>query len=234
MVGPVPSPSVSRRLLVIAVLLAVGACSSAGQTKADQGRSIAEGAGLPKDVADFFASATAPPSAAYRVSYDVADQQGKSSQVTLTQMPPKRRVDVFHADGTIDSTIASGGRSYQCTKTGATWQCGDLGTDPSRELANGVLDTDALRAAADRLRERAADFDFRIETRTIAGASARCLVTTRKPEAASDPSLGASGTLCLSAEGALLLGETPTGRFEAKEYTTDIPADAFDLPAPTT
>jgi hypothetical protein len=225
---------VTRRVLVIVALLVVGACSSNGPTKADQGRSIAEGAGLPEDVADFFASATAPASAAYRVSYDVADQQGKSSQVTVTQKPPQRRVDVFHADGSIDSTLASGGRSYQCTKTGATWQCGDLGADPSSQLANGVLDTDALRAAADRLRERAADFDFRIETRTIAGAAARCLVTTRKPEAASDPSLGASGTLCLSDEGALVLGETPTGRFEAKEYTTTIATDAFDLPAPAT
>jgi hypothetical protein len=223
---------VSRRVLVIAVLLTVGACSSSGPTKADQGRSIAQDAGLPKDVADFFASATAPPSAAYRVSYDAADQQGKPTQVTVTQMPPKRRVDVFHADGSIDSTIATGAHNVQCTKTGETWQCGDLGADPSRQLADGVLDPDALRAATDRLRERAADFDFRIETRTIAGASARCLVTTRKPEAASDPSIGASGTLCLSTEGALLLGETPTGRFEAKEYTTTIPADAFDVPAP--
>jgi hypothetical protein len=97
-----------------------------------------------------------------------------------------------------------------------------------------VLDPDALRAATDRLRDRAADFDFRVEARTIAGAAARCLVTTRKAEAASDPSIGASGTLCLSTEGALLLGETPTGRFEAKEYTTTIPANTFDLPAPAT
>jgi hypothetical protein len=225
---------VTRRVLVIVALLVVGACSSSGPSKADQGRSIAESAGLPKDVADFFAAATKAPTAAFRVSYDLTDANGKPSQVTLTQQEPKRRLDVFHADGTIDSTIGTGAHNVQCTKTGDTWQCGDLGGDPGAKQANGVLDPDALRAATDRLRERAADFDFRIEARTIAGATARCLVTTRKPEAASDPSLGASGTLCLSDEGALLLGETPTGRFEAKEYTTTIPADAFDLPAPAT
>ena len=233
MVGPVPSPSVSRRVLVIAALLAVAACSSDAPTKADQGRAVAQDAGLPKDVADFFAAATADPRAAYRVSYDVTNQQGKPEQVTVTQKPPERRVDAFHADGSIDSTIATGGHSYQCTMTAGKWQCGDLGTDPARKVVGGVIDPEALRKATDRVRERAGDFDFRIETRTIAGASTRCLVTTRKPEAASDPSLGASGTLCLSSEGALLLGETPTGRFEAKEYTTTIPADAFVLPAPT-
>ena len=228
----------SRRELVIAALLAVlavfavGACSSGGPTKADQGRSIAEDAGLPSDVADFFAAATTASTAAFRVAYDITDPDGKPSQVTLTQQPPKRRVDVFHADGTVDSTIGTGARNVQCTKTGDTWQCGDLGGTVGSQPTDGILDPNALRTAADRLRERASDFDFRVETRSIAGASARCLVTTRKPEAASDPSLGASGTLCLSTEGALLLGETPTGRFEAKEYTTTIPPDAFDLPAP--
>jgi hypothetical protein len=226
---------VSRRVLVIAALLmvgAVGACSSGAPTKADQGRSIAEDAGLPKDVADFFASAVSPAGGGFRVVYDITDTDGKPSQVTLTQQEPKRRVDVFHADGTIDSTIGTGARNVQCTKTGDTWQCGNLEGAIGAQPSNGVLDTNALSAAAERLRERAADFDFRIDTRNIAGVSARCLVTTRKPEAASDPSLGASGTLCLSSEGALLLGETPTGRFEAKEYSTTIPTDAFDLPAP--
>jgi hypothetical protein len=219
-------------LLAVLAVGAVGACSSSGPTKAEQGRAVAESAGLPEDVADFFEAATATPSAPFRVSYDLTDDQGKTSQLTVTQQPPKRRVDVFHPDGTIDSTIGTGAENVQCTKTGETWRCGNLGVDPARQQSDGVLDADALRRATDRIRERATDFDFRIESRTIAGAAARCLVTTRKPSAASDPSVGGSGTLCLSNEGAQLLGETPTGRFEAKEYTTVIAPDAFDVPAP--
>ncbi|MEY2463032.1 MAG: hypothetical protein QOH64_1170 [Acidimicrobiaceae bacterium] len=230
----VPSATVSRRLLLPALLVVItlAACGSSGPDRAGQGRAIAEGAGLPKDVADFFAAAAAPAASAFRVAYDSNDQQGKPSQLTLTQKPPQRRVDVFHPDGSIDSTIATGGRSYQCTMTGSTWECGALGTDPAPQLAGGVFDPDAVRKATEAFRQRAADYDFRVETRTVAGAQARCLVTTRKPGAASDASQGATATLCLSAEGAQLLAETPTGRFEAKEYTTTIPTDAFDLPAP--
>src|SRR3954463_8279413 len=80
-VGPVPSPSLLRRLLLLAAVLAAAACSSSGQTKSDQGRSIAEDAGLPEDVADFFATATAPPTTAFRVVYEISDKDGKPSQV---------------------------------------------------------------------------------------------------------------------------------------------------------
>src|SRR5205807_7062333 len=55
---------------------------------------------------------------------------------------------------------------------------------------------------------------------------ATCLVTSRKAGHDQDPSLGASATLCLSAQGAILRAETAAGTLSAASYSTDIPGDA--------
>ena len=44
------------------------------------------------------------------------------------------------------------------------------------------------------------------------------------------PALGASATLCISAEGAQLLVETPSGTVRAVEYDTEVDEGAFELP----
>ena len=206
--------------IVAAVLLA--ACGGGGDSASDQGKSIADAAGLPKDVGDFFALATTGLNATYRVTLDTVDKAGKPVQVTTTQRPPEVRFDAFHADGSIDSTFATGGKRYQCAQTNGAWQCGELGpTDPIGE----VFDPKTVSDIVAKLQQQAGAYDFRVETRTLAGVSARCLVTTPKT-GSSQPA-----TMCLSPEGAILLVDVPTGTITASAYSTTIPDDAFKLPA---
>ena len=211
-------------------MLALAACSSHGESKADQGRSIADAAGLPKEVADFFALAASGTQATYRVSLNTTDAAGNKLQVTTTQRPPDVRVDSFQADGTIDSTLALQGHRYECTMAANQWQCGDLGVASSS--GDEVFGATAVQLAVDRFKQRAGDYDFRVERRTIANVSATCLVTARKPGHDADPSLGATATLCLSPQGAIVSAEIPSGTLTASSYTTTIPDDALTLPAP--
>jgi len=221
----------SRAIATAAALVfALTACGGGGASRSDQARSVAQQAGLSKDVADFFALAAAGPQATYRVSLDTADSKGAKLQVTTTRRPPDVRVDTFHADGTIDATISTKGQRYECTRANDQWQCGDLG--PSSSSSDDVFGVSGVQLAIDRFRQRATDYDFRVEHRTIANVGATCLVTNRKAGHDQDPSLGASATLCLSAEGATLRAETAAGTLNASSYSTDIPVDAFSLPAP--
>ena len=90
-------------------------------------------------------------------------------QITTAQRPPDRRVDIFNADGTVDATIATKDGTYQCSQANSQWQCGQLGQATGSD--NGVLSADTVKQAADGFRQRAADFDFRIEPRSIANVS---------------------------------------------------------------
>ena len=211
------------------IVLALAACGGGSSSKADQGRSIADAAGLPKDVANFFALAASGSKATYQVALTTTDSNGKQVQVTTTQRPPNLRVDTFNADGTIDATFAVDGHRYQCTMSASQWQCGDLGVSSSNP--DEVFGPTAVQLAIDRFKQRAADYDFRVEDRSIANTNAHCLVTTRKAGREGDPSLGAAATLCLSSEGAILRAETPSGTLTASSYSTSIPDDAFRLPA---
>ena len=221
-----------RRLLAV-VLLGVAACSGHTQTKADQARSIAEKAGLAPDVASFFALAASGGEATYRSTLSTKDASGQPVQITTTQRRPDVRFDTFHADGTIDSTISTGGRSYQCTMAANHWDCGELGTSVAAQLSSGaIFGASAVTNALGQFEQRAQDYDFRVEDRQLVGITARCLVTTRKPGHEQDPSLGASATMCLAPEGAVVLVDVPAGTITATAYTTTIPSDAFALPAP--
>lgn len=220
-----------RRCLLV-VVLGVAACGGQAPTKADQGRSIAEQAGLAPDVASFFSLAASGANATYRATVDTKDANGNPLQVTTTRRPPDTRLDTFHADGTVDSTISVDGRSYQCTMAANHWDCGELGVSPSTSVQ--VFNPTAVQSAIDRFRQRANDYDFRVEDRQVAGISARCLITTRKPGHDQDPSLGASATLCLSRDGVVVLVDVPSGSITATAYTPTIPEDAFTLPAPLT
>jgi hypothetical protein len=220
---------VVRRVLVV-VLLGVAACGGHTQTKAEQGRSIAEQAGLAPDVAAFFALAASGANATYRVTIGTVDAKGQAVQVTTTQRPPNTRLDVFNSDGTVDSTITLGPSRYQCTMAASRWDCGELGVSSSS--GSQVFDPAAVQRSINVFRQRASDYDFRVDDRQLVGITARCLVTTRKPGHEQDPSLGAAATMCLSPEGAVVLVEVPAGAVAATTYTTTIPDDAFTLPAP--
>jgi hypothetical protein len=224
-------PSVAVRRWLVVVLVALSACSGHSQTKADQGRSIAQGAGLPKDVADFFSLAASAASATYRSTLETVDANGQPLQVTTTQRPPDLRVDTFHADGSIDASINVSGRGYQCTQQANHWNCGELGGVAAASDAQ-VFGPTAVQSAIDRFRQRAIDYDFKVEDRAIVGVTARCLITTRKAGHEQDTALGASATLCISPEGAILRVEVPSGTIAATAYTTTIPDDGFRLPAP--
>lgn len=215
------------------MVLTLAACGGSSASKSDQGRSIAEGAGLPTEVADFFALAATGARTTYQVSLVTTDAAGNKLQVTTSQRPPDVRVDTFRADGSIDASLALAGHRYQCTMTAGQWQCGDLGVSSSNP--DEVFGATTVQLAIERFKQRAADYDFRVEPRTIANVKATCLLTTRKAGHDLDPTLGTSATLCLSDEGAILSAETPSGTLAAASYTTSIPDDAFKLPAdPTT
>src|SRR5262245_50610450 len=134
------------------LLLAVAACGGGSSAKSDQARSIASSAGLPNDVADFFALAASGLDATYRVTFTTKDASGQPLQITTTRRSPNVRIDSFHADGTIDSTISTGGRSYQCTKAANKWDCGELGDVSS---TGGMFDPTAAKDLAAKFTQRA-------------------------------------------------------------------------------
>jgi hypothetical protein len=207
----------------LAALLLVAACGSNEASKESQARSIADAAGLPKETADFFALAVAGQSATHRVSLETTDTAGQPIQYTITQRPPDRRFDTFRAD-TVDSTISTGGTTYQCTRTADQWQCGELAPSPSQ--ATEMFDERSVQDAIDGFKQRSEEYNFAIEDRVIAGVDARCLVTTPKPGRT-----GEAATMCLSPEGVILSLQVPSGTITATEYTTVVTADAFELPA---
>lgn len=222
-------PSVVVRRWLAVVLLGVAACGGHTQTKADQGRSIAQQAGLAPDVATFFSLAASGTSATYRATVETTDASGQPLQLTTTQRPPDIRFDAFHSDGTVDSTISVDGHSFQCTMAANHWDCGELGE--TQTSSGQVFSPAAVQSAIDRFRQQANDYDFKVEDRKVAGVAAQCLITTRKPGHEQDSSLGASATLCLSHEGVVVLVDVPSGSLTATAYTTTIPDDAFKLPA---
>ena len=241
---PIPIPIPIPILVAVAVALAAvgvftltrgndddadGDTVDSAEQRAEQLAEAGEDAGLPAEVVALLADAAAGSSSTFQVTYEVADPAGGAPQrVTVTQQPPRRRLDVLRADGSADATIDTGEGVYQCALLEAGWRCDLLreGSATPGLLDPAVIDglTAALTAAAD-------DYDFTVETRTLLGVEARCLVTTLRDDAPDDPGLGASATMCLSDEGAQLLTEVPSGTLRAIEYRTEIAADAFHLPA---
>lgn len=235
-------PRIARRLLLLAAAVVVAAAAAAfavgrrddsgdgdpAGERAEQVAAAGEEAGLPPDVVALLADAATGTASTFQVTYEVADPAGAPQRITVTQQPPRRRLDVQRADGTADATIDTGDATYQCALLESAWRC-----DLLREGAPtaGLFDPTVIDRLADALTSAVADYRFTVETRTLVDVEARCLVTTLRDEARDDPALGASSTLCLSPEGAQLLTEVPTGTLRAVEYRTEIPADAFALPA---
>lgn len=210
--------------------LGVAGCGddpTAADERGDQIGDAAGEAGLPADVAGLLADA-ARSDGTYRVVFEAAAGDAAPTRVTLTQRPPDRRIDIEQADGTAQSTIGTATDNHRCTREGAdgAWTCEAL-VEPSPD---GVFQEAIVDALTDTLTEQAASYDFAVETRTVLERDVRCLVTTLH-EGIDDPSLGGSGTLCISAEGAMVLVETPSQTIRAIGYSTDVADDAFALPS---
>jgi hypothetical protein len=215
-------------LAAVTLLLAV-ACSdddpSAAGARADQVREAVLEAGLDEDVAEDVAEVVALAArgadGTFRVTYDAADRT-----VTITQRPPDRRIDSVDADGTLDSTITVAGRTHACTDPAGEEEgprCEPLGEPPP----SGVFDDAAVDELVEDLRLSTEDHDFAVEEQEVAGTDVRCLVTTPREGAGQR----APARLCVAGTGAILLVERPAGTLRASEHSTDVPDDAFELPA---
>lgn len=214
-------------LLLVTALLA--GCGDDGASIADQreeqARSAADDAGLSPAVSDFLALLGRSVDATFQVTFPTGE--GRST-IVLSQLPPDRRVDVTDGREILQSEITRGGVTYRCAPAdpGAALECSRSGSasDP------GLFDPDVLAATAEQLRTSAADHDLVVEDRTIAGADARCLVVTRKPDRPEPPGGSVDGTVCLAADGAVLAVERGDQHLEATGYTRDVPAGTFELP----
>lgn len=227
------APSSPGRVAVCAVVIALVGCGSSGgdelgQQRADQARSAAEKAGLPHDVADFLAQLGSSVTATYQVTYPASDGTGS---VVISQEPPNRRVDVTDGRDLVESHITRDGTSYRCAPAGKQEALACERTGSGDDIG-GVFTPEALASTSRQLSEAAGDYDLAIERRTVAKATATCLVATSKPgrPAAVD---GLEGTICLSEEGVVLAITRGGEQVEASGYVLEVPTGTFELPART-
>lgn len=195
----------------------------AADERAARARQAATEGGLDDDVADLVATLARSVEATYRITYRAVDASGTTSTVTVTQRPPARRIDVVAPDRPDLSTIVTADASFTCVAAEGEWRCapGDAPTELGALVeADAVATSEALAASAD-------DFALRITSRVVAGVDARCLEATATTRDAGGP----AGRLCVAPEGPPLLVERASGTLAATSYTTDVDADAFDLPA---
>jgi len=217
-------------VLVVAagVVAACGDDPSPGEERASQVADAAADAGLADEVAELLADATRGVDGTYRVVYEVAAPGSDQPQrITVSQRPPERRLDIERPDGTADATIATGEGTYQCTTVAGDWRCDQLEVAPD---PGGLFTGEAIDTLVGALTDGAASYEFTVEDRELLGVESRCLTTVLRA-GVDDPTLGERGTLCLSPEGARLLTETPAGTLRAVAYNTELPEDAFALPA---
>ncbi len=194
--------------------------------RADQARTAALDAGLDADVADVIALIATGDLGTYEVRYPGPVD---GTELRIVQRPPDRLVQVLAGETVTETRLVVDGEAFECVATdddGPVDECErvDAFVDPP-----GVFDEAALARLTEALVARADQFTFTRETIAVAGVEATCLVTRRRAEV-EDPALGASGTICASDEGALLLVDQGDERLEATAYTTDVADDAFVRP----
>lgn len=221
-------------VLALAAALGTAACggdgdeiAATGDDRADQARAAAVDAGLDDEVADFLALLARGETATYRVRFP---GPAEGTELEVSSRPPDRRVEVSTDGEVTDVRLVTGGQAFACSPTtedgeGAfTCERTDSLVEPPGVFREGVLDD--LRSA---LAERTEDYSFEVEVQEVADVDARCLVT-RLRGGRESPELGASGTICASPEGAILLVDQGRERLEAVEYATDVDDGAFVRP----
>jgi hypothetical protein len=178
-------------------------------------------------VQDVLAQAAVAATRTFTVHYQLADQ-GTS---TVTQAPPKRRVEIVLGTGPTAitrATIANQDGTFGCTRSAGIWSC-----QKTKDVADafGPLALGDIQKTTEDLAQARSSYRFRLESRTIAGARARCLVTELKPGQTPDPGRGQRGVLCVSNEGVPLLIDGGTTKITATRYSTRADGAAFRLPA---
>lgn len=195
--------------------------------RADQVHRAARAAGLSDEVADVLSLAARGAGATFQVTYAGTD----GAQVTVSQEPPNRRIDVLTAGLIVESQVVRDGVGYRCTLP-----TGGHAGDPLRCRrthgaieAEGTFTAEALDRFTDALAASVDSVELTVETRTIAEVEARCLVSAPKAGSSLDDSGGSVDTICLSPDGAQLLVDSGGQRTVADSYSTTVPSGTFDV-----
>lgn len=212
-------------LLVVGIVLAgCGADTDVGEERADQTRDAAAAAGLPDEVGDFLALAARGQTSTYVVTYPGDD----GTRIAVAADGADRRIDLLANGDVTGVQLVIDGEGFECPRDpdAGTFAC--TKTD-AFVAAPGQFDTDALAALTEGLSQAVDDYTFTVETTPIAGVDAQCLVT-RIRAGRERAELGASGTLCVSAEGAVLRVDRSGETLTATDYSTTVPDNTFVRP----
>ena len=219
--------------MAVALLIGGAACggdddeiASTGDERARQAGDAAVDAGLEEEVADFLGLLARGETATYRVRFPGPSE---GTELEITSRPPDRRVEITAGGRTVEVRLVTGGEAFACRPSSE--EDGELACERTDTLVEppGVFRAGALDELRTSLAARTEDYTFAIESQTVAGTDAECLVT-RLRRGREAPERGASGTICASPEGAVLLVDQAGERVEATEYTADVAADAFERP----
>lgn len=226
---------VRASVALVVAALAVGACGDGddeldrvAEARRQQAREVARQAELPPDVEEFLVRAAGAAGRSFLVEY-APDEQGQ--QVTLSQDPPARRMDVTRVEGTnetVRSVIVTGDGTFSCGRDAEGWECAPAAADAAPTGPFTLADIDRT---ARQLAEARAHYTLRIEERPVAGVAASCLVAEPRAEVPPADHETVPGVLCISPEGAPLLVEQRSESLRATRYRTTVDRDAFRLPA---
>ncbi|HSP02740.1 MAG TPA: hypothetical protein VLR27_04520 [Acidimicrobiales bacterium] len=225
-----------RRMAVVLAVLGLGGAlagcgddtdevAATGDERAEQAETAASEAGLEDEVAEFLGLLARGETATYRVEFPGPVE---GTELLIANRPPDRRVEVVADGTTTELRLVIEGQAFTCTPSAEEDELTCERTDALVEPP-GVFRAEALDELSEALAERSDDYSFEIETLTVAGVEARCLVT-RLRSGRESAELGSSGTICASPEGAVLLVDQGSDRLEATDYGTDVADDAFLRP----
>lgn len=191
-----------------------------GDERADQAREAAVAAGLDDEVADFLALAARGSTATYQATYPGPEA---GSRLVVANRPPDRRIDVIADSDVVETRLVLDGQAFRCPAGEPCEQTDAVVGGP------GLFDVEDLEELTASLEARRDDFTFAVETATVAGVEARCLVTTVR-EGRDRPELGDRAEICVSPEGVLLRVTQGDEPFEATDYATEVPEGTFARP----
>lgn len=220
--------SLAAGLLVATALLGLGGCADDAADVADersaQVRAAALDAGLSPEVADVLALAARGGSATFQVSYPGPD----GTSIVVSQDPPDRRIDALEAGLIVESQVLVDGVSYRCTLPEGGRAGDDLRCQRTSAAlpGTGAFTEAALSRFTDDLAASLGTVELTVETRTVAGTEASCLVASPTPVEGEDAD---PDTICVADDGTQLLVDVGGERMVADGYSPEVPDGTFDL-----